>query len=127
MFIGFLNANNSGASAFFLNPKYILLLTGGILIYFLVAGASNTINDLFDLEIDRINRPARPIPRGEIKKSQAMRYYIILIILALSLSIPTGMISENFILIPLLTGFFAFIGFFYAWKGKSLGLPGNIV
>jgi len=50
-----------------------------------------------------------------------------LVILACSISIPTGLLSENVILIPLLTGFFAFIGFFYAWKGKSLGLPGNII
>jgi geranylgeranylglycerol-phosphate geranylgeranyltransferase len=127
VFIGIINAYNSDISSFFLNPEYILLLTGGFLIFFLIAGASNTINDFFDLEIDRINRPHRPIPRGEIKKSQALRYYIILVILALSLSIPTGLISVNLILIPFLTGFFAFIGFFYAWKGKALGLPGNMI
>jgi geranylgeranylglycerol-phosphate geranylgeranyltransferase len=47
--------------------------------------------------------------------------------LAILLSILTGRISVNFILIPLLTGFFAFTGFYYAWKGKALGLPGNII
>jgi geranylgeranylglycerol-phosphate geranylgeranyltransferase len=127
VFIGIINAYNSDVSLFFLNPKHILLLTGGILIFFLISGASNTINDIFDLEIDRINRPTRPIPRGAIKKSHALRYYVILVILAVLLSILTGSISVNFILIPLLTTFFAFTGFFYAWKGKALGLPGNII
>jgi len=30
----------------------------------LIAGGGNAINDYFDLEIDRINKPNRPLPRG---------------------------------------------------------------
>jgi len=32
----------------------------------LVTAAGNVINDVYDIEIDRINRPERPIPSGEI-------------------------------------------------------------
>lgn len=50
-------------------------ITGGadmltaLLLFFAVAcicGAGNAVNDLFDADIDRINRPERPIPRGDI-------------------------------------------------------------
>lgn len=30
----------------------------------LVGGAANAVNDVYDLEIDRVNRPARPLPAG---------------------------------------------------------------
>jgi len=30
----------------------------------LIGGAANSLNDVYDLEIDRINRPSRPLPSG---------------------------------------------------------------
>jgi len=32
----------------------------------MVAAGGNALNDVYDLEIDRINRPLRPLPRGEL-------------------------------------------------------------
>lgn len=32
----------------------------------LIGGAGNVSNDVFDLEADRINRPGRPLPRGQV-------------------------------------------------------------
>lgn len=32
----------------------------------LIGGAANSLNDVFDVEIDRINRPDRPLPAGEV-------------------------------------------------------------
>ncbi|HET6567588.1 MAG TPA: UbiA family prenyltransferase [Rhodothermales bacterium] len=37
----------------------------------LIGGAANSINDYFDLEIDRINRPNRPLPAAQISPSAA--------------------------------------------------------
>ena len=34
----------------------------------LVLGAGNAFNDVVDLEIDRVNRPARPLPAGRISR-----------------------------------------------------------
>ena len=36
------------------------------LVVFFITGAGNAINDYFDLEIDRVNRPRRPIPSGRM-------------------------------------------------------------
>ncbi|HET7325499.1 MAG TPA: geranylgeranylglycerol-phosphate geranylgeranyltransferase [Halococcus sp.] len=38
----------------------------------LAVGAGNTINDYFDREIDRINQPDRPIPRGAVSPREAL-------------------------------------------------------
>lgn len=40
-----------------------------------INGAGNIINDIYDIEIDRINRPHRPLPAGKMKISTA-RFYM---------------------------------------------------
>lgn len=37
----------------------------------LITAAANTINDYFDIDIDRINRPDRPLPAGELSPKTA--------------------------------------------------------
>ena len=38
----------------------------------LIAGAGNALNDVADLEIDRINRPHRPLPAGRLSRRVAL-------------------------------------------------------
>lgn len=61
------------------------------LVVFLITGAGNAINDYFDVAIDAVNRPERPIPSGRIKRKHAfivsMVLFVIGIILAYSISI----------------------------------------
>jgi 4-hydroxybenzoate polyprenyltransferase len=44
----------------------------GAIVYGFLNGASNAYNQVSDLEIDRINRPERPIPSGRISAKQAL-------------------------------------------------------
>lgn len=37
----------------------------------LIGGAANSLNDYFDLEIDRVNRPRRPLPAGVVSPREA--------------------------------------------------------
>lgn len=60
----------------------ISAVTGGI-----VAAAANSINDFFDVEIDRINKPSRPIPRGDATKNEAKAEWMVLSIVAIALNI----------------------------------------
>ncbi|QEE14966.1 UbiA family prenyltransferase [Promethearchaeum syntrophicum] len=113
--------------SFIQNSVNIFLIIAGFLIFFLVAGGTNAINDYFDYEIDKINRPNRPIPRGDITLKQSLQYYVFLNVIALILAIIIGFITVNGILIPLIVLFFQFIGYLYAWKAKASGLPGNII
>ncbi len=54
----------------------------GAISVFIATGAGNTINDYCDYEIDKINKPDRPIPSGRIKLENALYYSLILFIIA---------------------------------------------
>jgi len=54
----------------------VLLLL--ILSVITINGGGNIINDIYDLEIDRINRPDRPLPAGALSVAQARIYLIFL-------------------------------------------------
>ena len=45
---------------------------------FLIASGGYVINDVFDIEIDRVNKPKRPLPKGEMSLIQAHFYSLIL-------------------------------------------------
>ncbi len=53
---------------------------------FFISAGGNSINDFFDLEIDRINKPYRPLPKGEISPFSALRFSISLFLLGIILS-----------------------------------------
>jgi geranylgeranylglycerol-phosphate geranylgeranyltransferase len=112
---------------FFLNPINIITLIGGLCVYILIAASANVLNDIFDINIDAINRPDRPIPSGAIKKKQAILYAILLMSFGIILSIPLGLATPNPILIPIFAVFFSGFGFLYNWKGKQSGFLGNIM
>ncbi|MFX0102436.1 MAG: geranylgeranylglycerol-phosphate geranylgeranyltransferase [Candidatus Hodarchaeota archaeon] len=124
--IGFLNAAYPLAATFSTVNNWLLLI-GVLVVYFFTAGASNLINDYFDLEIDKINRPERALPRGAISKEDAMKYFFLLCAISIGLSIVVGLFTPNPILIPVSNSFFLFVGYFYAWKGKKSGFPGNLI
>ena len=50
----------------------------GMASVFLICGAGMIINDYFDTDIDRINKPDRPLPAGRIKKNIALSYSAVL-------------------------------------------------
>ena len=56
----------------------------------LINGAGNAFNDILDLDIDRINRPERPLPSGRINPREAALFTFVLAacgsLLALALS-----------------------------------------
>ena len=53
----------------------------------LAVGAGNAINDYFDREIDRINQPDRPIPRGAVSPRGALRFSLVCFAIAVGLAI----------------------------------------
>lgn len=66
----------------------------GALAVCIATGAGNTINDYYDYEIDKINKPDRPIPSGRISRNNALYYSLILFLIAtvigFYISIPNG-------------------------------------
>ncbi len=98
-----------------LRPEIILAaLSGGL------AGAGgNVINDYYDLEIDKINRPDRILPSGQITLRGAFILYIFLVLLSLDLAFWAGVEALIFVL------FSTVIIFIYSYKLKRVPLAGN--
>lgn len=88
----------------------------------LIAGGGYVINDFFDREIDKVNRPERPIPRGIISPLEAKRYAFLLFTGGIVISI----CIKNPWMISLALGNSVLL-YLYAYKGKRMGFFGNIL
>jgi geranylgeranylglycerol-phosphate geranylgeranyltransferase len=68
-----------------IHPLYKVLLAclSGV---FIMAGG-NVINDYYDVQIDRVNKPQRPLPQELLKLQSALKFSIILFVLGIFLSI----------------------------------------
>ncbi|MFX0179115.1 MAG: geranylgeranylglycerol-phosphate geranylgeranyltransferase [Candidatus Hodarchaeota archaeon] len=99
----------------------------GVITYFFIAGSGMVINDIYDLEIDKINRPERPIPSGRITKQQAKIIFFTTYGIGVVLSIFHSIFFNIGFLNITLAVFFGFIGWVYAKWGKKSGFFGNII
>jgi len=52
---------------------------------FICAGG-NVLNDYYDVEVDRINKPNRPIPAGKITRKSALLFFFILTAIGMSIA-----------------------------------------
>jgi geranylgeranylglycerol-phosphate geranylgeranyltransferase len=97
------------------------VLTAAVLSGALVAAAGNVVNDYFDAEIDRINKPRRPIPSGRMSRAESRRYALLLALLSLIAAAAAGP--------PMLFMALLWIGalYLYSAKLKSRFLLGNLV
>ncbi len=64
-------------------PSLIMIFIGG----WALSASAMVLNDYFDIEVDKINDPNRPIPSGEIQPKQALNFGIILIAIGLLMSL----------------------------------------
>jgi len=53
----------------------------------LIAAGANAVNDFYDLDIDRINRPKRPLPSGRVSPTHAHVFSIVLFIAGIVFSV----------------------------------------
>jgi bacteriochlorophyll c synthase len=66
---------------------YLLLFLLFVMYGPLGTGFSQSVNDYFDLDLDRLNEPTRPIPSGRISEKEAMWNWGIVLFAALAISI----------------------------------------
>ncbi|MHA1947404.1 MAG: geranylgeranylglycerol-phosphate geranylgeranyltransferase [Candidatus Hodarchaeales archaeon] len=80
-----------------------------------------SINDIFDIEIDKINMPHRPIPSGSVSKQGAKYFTLFTFIAGLFFAILIDIVAV------LLTLFGIILLYLYASNLKRSGFPGNLV
>jgi geranylgeranylglycerol-phosphate geranylgeranyltransferase len=86
----------------------------------LVTAAGNVINDYFDVEIDRVNRPDRPIPAGTVTLPGARAFAVTLFLAGLLVSLMTSTLCIA------IAVFNAILLVVYAARLKRTPLYGNI-
>jgi len=97
-------------------PALLGFLTG-----FLISSYSMIVNDWYDLEVDRINSPDRPLASGRIHPRTAAVFAGIMLTLGLISSILIGL--DTFIIASI----FAAIAWIYNYRGKKQMLLGNMM
>jgi len=112
-FMGFVVASNWS-----INP---IKLVVSMLVVALVAAGGYVINDIYDIEIDRINKPYRPLPSGKISIRKAF-------IITWSTFIIGALFSAILGVYPFILALVTIILLvFYAKKLKKEGIVGNFV
>jgi geranylgeranylglycerol-phosphate geranylgeranyltransferase len=87
-FIGaFVAGFDAGAGGLLVDTAPELRAVAAVAATMLAVGAGNAINDYFDREIDRINAPDRPIPRGAVTPRGALLFSVLLFGLAVGLAL----------------------------------------
>lgn len=102
----------------FLSLTEIIL---GFTVGFFISTSALILNDYFDIEIDKINAPTRPLPSGVIKPLEVIFLSVITSIIGLAAALFIGHIALFVAIV------FWIVGFLYNWKFKRTGLPGNLM
>jgi len=86
----------------------------------LTAASGNIINDIFDIEIDKINRPLRPLPSGKITSREA---YILIAVIILGSFIISFLVSYSAFIVVIVSHLLLFL---YSKYLNRIPLLGNI-
>lgn len=93
----------------------------GFLCGFFISGSAIVLNDYFDLEVDKVNAPHRPLPSGVVSPTEAIVLTGVATVIGLAASFWIGPLTFVFGVAAWL------IGFLYNWKFKEKGLLGNLM
>ncbi|MGB5981667.1 MAG: geranylgeranylglycerol-phosphate geranylgeranyltransferase [Nonlabens sp.] len=102
--------------------QFIFLITSTALL----TASGNVINDIYDIPIDKVNKPDQVIVGQFISEKKAFRIYMILTVVAVVL----GFIVANSVDKPILSSIFIVVSFAlysYASSLKSILLVGNLL
>ncbi|PSN82622.1 hypothetical protein B9Q03_14025 [Candidatus Marsarchaeota G2 archaeon OSP_D] len=87
---------------------------------FTIAGFAMIVNDIYDIDVDRVNEPGRALPSGAISIRGAWVYALILAVVGLSLAAYDGVVEFG------LAGLSCALSIFYSKNLKLRGLSGNL-
>ncbi len=106
---------------------YLLLFAIFLMFGPLGTGFSQSVNDCFDLELDRVNEPSRPIPSGRLSEKEGLWNSIIALLLAMGIGVffwlHIGGVRGMVILISIMVALFVA----YIYSAPPLKLKKNIM
>ncbi len=89
---------------------------------FFICAYSMAVNDVYDVEVDRVNRPDRPVPSGRVTEAAAARLSYAMLAAGMAFSI----LSLNPLAVAIAAAY-AFLSWLYNSRTKKTGLPGNLI
>ena len=101
-------------------PTTIEIVLGFLSVFF-ISASSLILNDYFDIEIDKINAPERPLPAGLVTGQDVILLSIVVTMLGF---IAGYLISLEALLVVILVWA---VGFLYNWRFKKAGFIGNLM
>jgi len=119
--VGGLVARGTGVN---LPPSlWVLLVLAGLSTAFVTAGG-NVLNDLLDLEGDRVNHPDRPLVTGEVSEEAARRLTAAFFVVGVAVAAPV-VIVEPLVGVILAVAVASLLG--YEFRFKKAGFAGNLL
>jgi len=101
------------------SPAAIVL---GFITGFAICAFSMVVNDYYDIEVDRVNQPTRPLPSGEVSRSGAVGIAVVMLLLgfaATALLLDAGAV--------LIVALYTLLAWLYDFRAKKYGLAGNLI
>jgi geranylgeranylglycerol-phosphate geranylgeranyltransferase len=96
--------------------------TLGFLTGFFLCAFSMVVNDIYDVDVDRVNRPDRPLPSGRMTVQSANR----LLVLALVAGMACAVLSLNLLAVAIAAAY-AVLSSVYSYRAKKAGFAGNLI
>ncbi len=103
-------------------PSHLYAVLAASISVFLVTSGGNIINDIVDIETDRVNHPQRPIVTGRISTGAAKAAFSLFFAVAVVVS---GIFISLYALAVVILAE-AFLGL-YETRTKKMGLTGNVM
>jgi len=94
----------------------------GYLTGFFICAYSMVVNDVYDIEVDRLNQPSRPLPSGKVTSRGAIRLSVALLLAGLASSTLTLSV-----LALLIAGAYSLLSWLYSVRAKKAGIYGNLI
>ena len=110
--------------AFVSKPPSVLpaQLALGFLTGFFICAYSMVVNDVYDVDVDRVNRPDRPLPSGSVSMREANAISTATLVAGLA----CAALSLD-LLALIVAAVYAFLSWLYNSRGKKAGLWGNLI
>jgi len=94
----------------------------GFVTGFSICAYSMIINDYYDLEVDRVNQPERPLPSGRLGLNAAVGLAAAMLAIGLIAALATGILPAVAVAV-----IYAFLSWIYNSRAKKFGLAGNVI
>lgn len=101
------------------SPEAIFL---GFVTGFAICAFSMVVNDYYDIEVDRVNQPTRPLPSGQVSKDGAVGIAVAMLVLGFAAT--ALLLNLEGILIVAL---YSFLAWLYDFEAKKYGVAGNLI